>query len=152
MTTPWSLYCGALSMQCVLLARVQGNHLRWLGAVDACIAELAERSVLARMQAARLGAFALHAAVARGQYADVTRAREAFVGELAAVVADVPRPIEALREARGAFLRTLANDDAAEVDDALWGLATTAARAVLASKIDKPHQTAPRPRLTRGRA
>lgn len=139
MTTPWSLYTTALGMQLTLLYRAEGNHLRWLGAIDDCLTELGKESPLARMAAAKVGAYAFRLAVARGRLATNEKARDAFVAELTAVTEPCVHPAGALREARGAFLRALAEGDAERIDAALWDLAKVAARAILASKLDKVH-------------
>lgn len=135
----WSLYCTALNMQVTLLYRAEGNHLRWLGAADDCLNELAKDSPLARMAAAKLAAYAVRLAVARRRHATNEAARDALVAELVAVTDALPRPAEALREARGAFLRALAEGDGERVDPALWELAKVAARAILGSKLERIH-------------
>lgn len=137
MTEPLDLYCTALGMQERLLRRERGNHLRWLGAADAFIAELERGNSQARMAGAKVGAMAIGLAVARGRFDSSERALEAFAEEVRASAKErLPRPLEAAREARGAFVRALVEVDADRIDAALWALGQTAARAVLSTRFD----------------
>ncbi len=137
--TRWSLYGGALLLACNLLHKAEGNHLRWLGAADAFVAELDQRSPLARVAGAKVGGWAIRLAVVRGRHPTMTAGREAMLAELAAVKQALPRPSEAAREARSVLLRALAEGEAERIDAALWALAVTCGRAVLDTNLDKIH-------------
>lgn len=135
-STPWSLYTTALSMQVRLLARVEGNPMLWLKAIDAFLANDA-REGLTCMGGAKVGAWAVRHAVARKHHATDDAARAALVAELAAVKGELAKPLEAVREARGVLLRALSSDDAARIDGALWALGIVCARAVLEAKVQR---------------